>query len=79
MFYFVESRPDADAWEPALPDHVSYIVLAVSNDGKPYALVECEPLDPDDLLPTIQPVEDDLENLLWSARQYGPAIALTCE
>ncbi len=76
MFCFVNWKYEEEAKSPAVPDDVGYTVIAEPSHTSEYALLECDL--PYDFCGTaqIQQVSEQLTDLLESAKQFPPALAI---
>jgi hypothetical protein len=80
MYYFIRWRHTEEGYEPDLPYDVSFSMLAEpgrASDGAGFALFECDLPEEFGKTDSICEVPDELSELLDSAKDYPPALALT--
>ncbi len=79
MYYFINWIHTKEGYEPALPDDVPFLMLAEpgrASEGAKFALFECDLPDDFEESDSISEVPDELLDLLDSAKDYPPALAL---
>jgi hypothetical protein len=79
MYYFVRWKHTENGYTPALPDDVGFMMLAEpgrASDGASFALFECNLPDGYRKSAAVKPVAPELVELLDSAKDYPPALAL---
>lgn len=79
MYYFIRWRHTEEGYEPALPDDVSFVMLAEpgrTSEGAEFALFECDLPEEFEESGSVNEVPDELSELLDSAKDYPPALAL---
>jgi hypothetical protein len=79
MYYFVRWKHTVNGYTPELPDDVGFAMLAEpgrASDGPGFALFECHLPDDFRKSAAVKPVSSDLAELLESAKDYPPALAL---
>jgi hypothetical protein len=76
MFYFVDWKQTDSGTAPALPEGMSFALIAEPGGAETYGLFDIAVTGEAASALAIQAVSGDLELLLNSAEQYPPAIAL---
>jgi len=79
MYYFIHWRYTPEGYEPALPHEVPFSMLAEPDQasrGAKFALFECDLLEGFEESDSISEVSSELSELLDSAKDYPPALAL---
>lgn len=76
MYYFVNWKETEDGKMADLPEEVDYLMLAEPSAFSDYALFECFIPDEYENLESVDPVSNYLHDLLESAKDYPPAMAL---
>lgn len=79
MYYFIRWRHTKEGYEPELPEDVPFMMLAEpgpASGGAEYALFECDLPEELEESGLISEVPDELSELLDSAKDYPPALAL---
>lgn len=79
MYYFIRWRNTQDGKVADLPEDVDYAMLAEPSSSSDYALFECIVPDEYEDSEAVEPVSDYLSDLLESAKDYPPALALARE
>ena len=79
MYYFIDWKKTENGTSAGLPDGIGYALLAMPHEEDTYAVFEAEAFDvsvEEALRYHIQPVSEELADLLRSAEVYPPALAV---
>jgi hypothetical protein len=82
MYYFIRWKHTKHGYAPDIPEETSFLMLAEPGracDGAGFALFRCHLPDGYEKFKGITEVSDELVDLLHSAEDYPPALALTRE
>jgi hypothetical protein len=80
MYYFIRWKHTKEGYAPDIPEEISFLMLAESgraSKGAEFALFRCDLPDDYEKSEGITDVSDELVELLHSAEDYPPALALT--
>ena len=80
MYYFIRWKHTKHGYAPDIPEGTSFLMLADSGragDGAEFALFKCDLPDDHRKSKSVRQVSDELFELLHSAEDYPPALALT--
>ena len=76
MYYFVDWKRIDEGFVPALPEEMGFLLLAEPSEHETYGIFSVD-VPTDEFLPfQINAVSEDLADLIKSAEQYPPALAL---
>jgi hypothetical protein len=79
MYYFIRWKHTEEGYTPDIPEDVSFLLLAEPGracDGAEFALFRCRLPDDYESPENVHLVSDELAELLHSAEDYPPALAL---
>jgi hypothetical protein len=82
MYYLIRWKHTKQGYTPDIPEDISFLMLAEPGracDGAEFALFRCNLPDDYEKPKGITEVSDELVDLLHSAEDYPPALALTRE
>jgi hypothetical protein len=82
MYYFIRWKHTRHGYAPDIPEETGFLMLAEpgrASDGAEFALFRCDLPDGYEKSKGITEVSDELGDLLRSAEDYPPALALTRE
>ncbi len=75
-YCFIEWEDLQEGKMPKLPEDVPFLLLAGTPEISNWALFECDLPEDYEFNDSIEPVSEELEILLYSAKNYPPAMAL---
>ena len=76
MYCFIRTSKSSNRPKPDLPDNIGFLELAYSNNQVKYGLYECAFEDATGVPESVEPVDERLKELLESAKDYPPALAI---
>ncbi len=77
MYYFIRWKHTKDGYVPDIPEETSCLMLAEPGRASKFALFRCDLPEDYEKSKGISEVSDELVELLHSAEDYPPALALT--
>ena len=77
FYCFVEWEEVEEGKVPKLPEEIPFLLLAGTPEISNWSIFECDLPEDFEFSDSVEPVPEEIELLLFSARGYPPAIALT--
>ena len=76
MYCLIRTSKSSNGSKPDLPENIGFLELAYSNNQVKYGLYECDFEDDTEFPESVEPVDEELKELLESAKDYPPALAI---